>query len=64
MTKAKKAPQKQVKKRDTKWANIIFLVIGVLVALSMVVTSIFTQTQQTAVPAPTPVPAVVSTPAP
>lgn len=63
MTKAKKAPQKQPKKRDIKWANVIFLVIGVLVALSMVLTTIITQTPQAAVPVPT-VPGMVATPSP
>ncbi len=64
MTKAKKAPQKQVKKREIKWANIIFLAIGVLVALSMILTSVVTQTPQATVPVATDVPAMVATPNP
>jgi flagellar basal body-associated protein FliL len=65
MTKARKAPQKKQKKRGTKeWASIILLVIGTLVALSMVVTSIFTQNPQVQAQQPTAAPTVVVTPNP
>jgi hypothetical protein len=63
MTKAKKAPQKKPQKRDIKWANIIFLAIGVFVVLSLIITSVITTTATPIVVTPTPLPAV-STPVP
>jgi hypothetical protein len=63
MAKAKKAPQKKPQKRDIKWANIIFLAIGVVVALSMIITSVISTTATPVVVTPTPLPALV-TPAP
>lgn len=63
MTKARKAPIKKAPKREIKWANIVFLAIGILVALSMVITSIVTSNPQPATP-PTLSPAVIGTPLP
>ncbi len=60
MTKARKAPQKKAQKRDIKWANLLFLAIGVIVVLSMVITSLVTQTPQPVTTAPTPPPVVVT----
>ncbi len=54
MTKARKAPQKktqQSQNRGLKIASMIFVVVGVLVILSMIVSSIFTVPQRTAAPA-------------
>lgn len=64
MTKARKAPAGKQQKKDTKWANILFLTIGALVVLSMILTSIFTQNPQANSAAPTPTPIIVTTPAP
>ena len=71
MTKARKAPLKKTQKKKIPWVNIIVLVIGALVALSMIVAGLtnFSGSPGTpsqyvtpsAVPQPT---VVVSTPAP
>lgn len=63
MAKAKKAPLKKANKpqnRGLKIASILFVVLGALVALSMVVSSIFTLNPQPA-PVATSVPPVIST---
>ena len=56
MTKAKKAPVKkaqQQENRGLKLASGIFVAIGLLVVLSMIVSSVFTRNQPVAVPIPT-----------
>ena len=51
MTKARKAPAKKpLKQRGGKWANIILLIIGALVALSMILTGVFTLNAQPGAP--------------
>ncbi len=50
MTKVRKAPLKKPPKRKINWANIIFLAIGVLVALSMVITAVVTLNPQPLAP--------------
>lgn len=53
MTKARKAPQKKTnsqENRGLKIASAIFVAVGVLVVLSMIVSSIFTTTPQPAAP--------------
>ncbi len=65
MTKAKKASQKkaaQPKNRGLKVASALFVGLGVLVVLSMILGSVFTQTPQAVVPTSTPI--AVSTTAP
>jgi len=73
VTKVRKAPLKKQQKRKINWANIIFLAIGVLVALSMVITAVVTLNPQplapnvlpTTIPAePTAMPSAVPTVAP
>ncbi len=56
MTKARKAPQKktqQSQNRGLKIASAVFVAVGVLVILSMIVSSIFTVPQQVTAPAQT-----------
>jgi hypothetical protein len=67
MTKAKKAPQKKTtasnQNRGVKIASGIFIAIGILVVLSMIVSSIFTVNQPViATPFPTNVPAPTAAP--
>ena len=53
MTKARKASQKkpqQTQNRGLKIASAIFVAVGVLVVLSMIVSSVFTVPQQTTAP--------------
>lgn len=53
MTKARKAPQKKSQttpNRGLKIASAIFVAVGVLVVLSMIVSSIFTVPQQVTAP--------------
>ena len=68
MTKARKAPQKKGKKtgnRNIKIASALAVALGALVALSMVMSSIFTQNAQvTSQPQPTTPSVVVPTTAP
>lgn len=62
MPKARKAPQKKViqsQKRGVKLASALFIALGVLVVLSMLFSSIFTQNPQAIIPVTTPVPTVV-----
>ncbi len=64
MAKAKKAPQKKIQKtqnRGIKIASALFVLLGVLVVLSMVLSSVFTQNPQVVIPPSTPVPTVVAT---
>jgi hypothetical protein len=56
MTKARKAPQKKIqqpKNRGIKIASALFVALGVLVVLSMILSSVFTQTPQVVVPVAT-----------
>lgn len=68
MAKAKKAPQKKAaastQNRGVKIASALFVALGLLVVLSMLLSSVFTQTPQVAVPVPTAVPIMVPTTTP
>jgi hypothetical protein len=67
MTKARKAPQKKSSRnqnRGLKLASALFIGLGVLVVLSMLFSSVFTQNQQAIRPVTTPVPTVIATQAP
>lgn len=70
MAKAKKAPQKKAQSnaqsnRGLKVASGIFVAIGLLVVISMIVSSVFTRNAPVvAVPIPTAVMTVVPTAAP
>ncbi|MCC7161524.1 MAG: hypothetical protein IT331_03445 [Anaerolineae bacterium] len=64
MAKAKKAPQKKTQpasNRGLKVASGIFVAIGLLVVLSMIVSSVFTTNRTTVA---TPFPTAVFTPVP
>jgi hypothetical protein len=67
MTKAKKAPSKrtqQPRNRGIRIASALFIALGVLVVLSMILSSVFTQTPQVVVPVASPFPTAVFTPVP
>lgn len=62
MAKARKAPVKKAQKpgnRNIKIASALAVALGALVALSMIIGSVFTQNPQVAVPQPTDVPTVI-----
>ena len=64
MTKARKAPQKksqQTTGRGLKIASALFVVLGILVALSMVVSSVLTTPTQTT-QAPQSIPTITRAP--
>ncbi len=64
MTKARKAPQKKTQAttgRGLKIASALFVVLGILVALSMVVSSIFTVPSQPSA-APQSIPTITRAP--
>lgn len=53
MTKARKAPQKKTQRdpnRGLKIASAVFVAVGVLVVLSMIVSSMFTVPRQVSAP--------------
>lgn len=60
--KSKKAAQK----RNVKWAQIMFLVLGALVALSMIISSVFafSGSAPQAAPPTLVLPTAITTPAP
>ncbi|TAH52479.1 MAG: hypothetical protein EYC68_06810 [Chloroflexota bacterium] len=68
MAKAKKAPQQkkapQNQNRGLKIASALFVGLGVLVVLSMIISSVFTQSPQPAPIVPTAFPTAMSTSAP
>ncbi len=64
MTKARKAPQKkstQTTGRGMKIASALFVGLGILVALSMVISSVFTTPSQPAQPQQ-PIPTITRAP--
>lgn len=62
MAKVRKAPVKKPAKRKIAWANMIVLIIGILVVLSMVLTGIFTLNAQPGVVSPYITPSAVPQP--
>ena len=68
MTKARKASAKKTntnKNQGIKIASALFIALGVLVVLSMLLSSIFTQNPQSVLPAATqPLPTIAATAAP
>lgn len=65
MTKARKAPQKKIQRtqnRGLKLASALFVALGVLVVLSMIFSSVFTQPPAPIVPITAAAPTVIPTP--
>lgn len=65
MAKAKKAPQKAqtTQKKETRWIGAVVFILGALVVLSMLLSSVFTRNPQVQVQ-PTAFPTAMSTSAP